>query len=285
MSDQDSDPANIPASRQRLEDQRPLSRRPRPADIGDLPVVDAPVRRRAPAAAPPRRLGWQAPGVVPLLWTVIGLLVVVAIGLTVAIVVGVFTPKQAPVAVAASAQGSAPAASAPATPKIEVTKRQAFGDWIYACIKVPNSADTRCQISQQLSDSATKQPLFAWRITQDGQGGLVGEWETRSGILVDRGIVMDMGTEKPVTIPFQACLPQGCTAVAKLAPEVISAMSKAGNASATISPVGGKPVKLTLSVKGLSDALAALQPAQTPPPPTAAAPAAPAAAVPPKPSK
>ena len=63
-------------------------------------------------------------------------------------------------------------------------------------------------------------------------------------------------------------MPQACSAVAKLTPEVIAAISKAESASATVFPVGSsKPVKLALSVKGLSDALAALQP--TPAPPTA----------------
>ena len=105
-------------------------------------------------------------------------------------------------------------AQAPAAPRLEVTKQQAYGDWVYACVKATGGTETRCQISQQLSDSRTNQPLFAWRITQDGKGGLVGEWETRSGVLVARGIVMDIGSGKPVTVPFQACLPQACTAVA-----------------------------------------------------------------------
>ncbi len=261
-----------------------MLRRPRPADA-DAPPDDAPVRRRAappmsPLDPPPRRRAEQrGPGLVTLLWTVIGLLVLVSAGLVAAIVLGIFTPKSATIAAAPQAPAAARPAqqpAAPAAPKIEVTKQQAYGDWIYACVKVPNTTETRCQISQQLSDTQTKQPVFAWRITQDGQGGLVGEWETRSGVMVDRGIVMEMGTDKPVTIPFRACVPQACSAVAKLTPEVIAAISKATNASATLFPVGSsKPVKLALSVKGLSEALAVLQPAQAPAPAAPAAPATP----------
>ena len=40
---------------------------------------------------------------------------------------------------------------------------------------------------------------------------------------------------------------------------MIDALGKAKSASATIAPIGGQPIKLALSVTGLSDALAALQ--------------------------
>ena len=280
MSDQDHNPGGRPllASRPRPEDYR----QPYPADEA---YDEGPPRRRAPAAngAPRRRREPRPIGLVPLLWAVIGLLVVISGGLIAAIAMGAFTPKPARVAAAPQSQQPArPQSPAPpARPQLQITKQATYGDWIYTCVKAPTGGETRCAISQQLSDAKTKQPLFMWRIAQDGKGGLVGEWETRSGVLVDRGIVMETGTEKPVTIPFQACLPQACTAVAKLTPEVIAAIGKAQSASATVFPAGGKPVKLGLSVKGLSDALAALQQAQ----PQAPTPSTTAPATPAKPTK
>jgi invasion protein IalB len=77
--------------------------------------------------------------------------------------------------------------------------------------------------------------------------------------MVDRGITLDAGTQKPIVIPFQLCTPTGCQAVANLAPDFIDALGKAQKASATVFPIGSKPVQLTLSVKGLPDALAALK--------------------------
>ena len=271
MSDQEYRSGGVVPSRLRPEDQPPPYRRPRPIEDSDE-YAESPPRRE-----PPRRRGKpaQSSHLVPLLWTVIALLVVISAGLVAAIVFDVFTPKAAPATRAASP-------AAPAAPQIEVTKRQAYGDWVYTCIKIPNTTGTRCQISQQLSDSRTKQPLFAWHIGQDGKGGLVSEWETRSGVLVDRGIVIDAGMDKPLTVPFQACLPQACTAVVSLTPDAIAGLERAKSASATIVPVGGQPLKLAFSVKGLSDALTALQGTPEPQVPQAAAPGTPAATAPSK---
>jgi invasion protein IalB len=158
----------------------------------------------------------------------------------------------------AAAQGNTGQAAAP-TPKPIITKNQTFGDWIFTCVKQQQSdAKSQCSIAQQLSDSNTKAPLFLWRIIA-GDKGLVGEWQTRTGIMVDRGLVLDAGTDKPVTIPFQLCTPTGCQAVANLAPDFIQKLVKATKASATVYPIGQQGIQLTLSVKGLPDALAALQ--------------------------
>ncbi len=112
-----------------------------------------------------------------------------------------------------------------------------------------------CSISQTLSDATTKAPLFLWRIQQGGQG-LIAEWQTRTGVMVDRGIVLDTGGEKPTAIPFQLCTPTGCQAVANLAPDFVAILTAATKATVTIYPIGSKGITLTLSTKGLPDALA-----------------------------
>jgi invasion protein IalB len=218
----------------------------------------------------------QGSGVVRFLWAVIALLVVVSAGIGVSFFTGAIsiaqpttnvptpTPRPAPVPPAAqnaapAAQGAAAtAASAPAKPV--VTKTQAYGDWIYTCVKQKESdAKAQCSIVQQLSDTQSKAPLFLWRIAAADKGAMVAEWQTRTGIMVDRGITLDAGTEKPIVIPFQLCTPTGCQAVANLAPDFIATLSKAQKATATVFPIGAKGIQLTLSVKGLPDALAALK--------------------------
>lgn len=214
-------------------------------------------------------------GVVRFLWAVIALLIVVGAGIGVSFFTGAISiaqptanvptptprPVQPPAAQSAApgAQGTAAAPANAAAAKPIVTKTQTFGDWIYTCVKRQASdPKAQCSIVQQLSDSKSKAPLFLWRIAA-GDKGLVGEWQTRTGVMVDRGITLDAGTEKPIVIPFQLCTPTGCQAVANLAPDFIDALGKAQKASATVFPIGAKGVLLTLSVKGLPDALAALK--------------------------
>jgi invasion protein IalB len=148
-----------------------------------------------------------------------------------------------------------------------VVKREAIGDWIHLCVQFPGNNQVRCGISQQLNNAQSGTGVFLWRIVQDGNGGFVGEWETPTGVVVGRGITLDAGTEKPITIPFQACTQSGCIAVANLAPDFLVAISKAQQASAVVVPIGGQGVRLNLSVKGLADGLTAIgfqPPAQQP---------------------
>ncbi len=220
----------------------------------------------------PRTRRKSGRGVVRLLWALIALLVVVGIGIGVSFVTGAIsiaqpaatqvpTPTLRPTPAPAQAAGPAPAdtAAAPA-PKPVVTKTQAYGDWIYSCVKQQaTDPAAQCSIVQQLSDAQSKAPLFLWRIVAADKGALVGEWQTRTGIMVDRGITLDAGTEKPIVIPFQLCTPTGCQAVANLAPDFIETLGKATKASATVFPIGQQAIQLILSVKGLPDALAALK--------------------------
>jgi invasion protein IalB len=171
-------------------------------------------------------------------------------------------PPAAQAAAQQSAGGQASAgqtAAAQPAPKMVVSKQQAYGDWIYACVARENSdAAPVCTISQTLSEPSTKKPLFIWRI-QRGQSGLVAEWQTRTGVMIDRGIVISGGSDKPITVPYQMCTPTGCQAVANLAPDFVENLKKADKPTVTVYPIGMKGIILALSSKGLGDALVALQ--------------------------
>jgi invasion protein IalB len=239
----------------------------------DAPQIDAEDRRGSP------RRGRQGRGLARVLWGIIIFLVVVAAGLGVSFFTGAISTAQPTAQVptptprpsnnagqqAPANQGAGQAAQAGAAgqqaapPKPIVTKNATYGDWIYACLK-RTEADTTsvCSITQQLSDSKTKAPLLMWRITKTDKG-LVGEWQTRTGIMIDRGFVLDTGGPKPIALPFQLCTPSGCQVVANLAADFIDALAKAEKANATVYPIGGKGITLAFSVKGLPDALAALK--------------------------
>jgi invasion protein IalB len=226
------------------------------------PELDDDDRRRAPQ----RRRGSP---LVAILWTLVAVLVLLAGGLGLAFYTGLLTTagQRAPAPAPAGQAGQPGQQQTVAAPQPTVVKREAIGDWIHLCVQFPGNNQVRCGISQQLNNAQSGTGVFLWRIVQDGNGGFVGEWETPTGVVVGRGITLDAGTEKPITIPFQACTQSGCIAVANLAPDFLVAISKAQQASAVVVPIGGQGVRLNLSVKGLADGLTAIgfqPPAQQP---------------------
>ena len=160
------------------------------------------------------------------------------------------TVAQAPQPQAAPPVAAAPPAQLPGEP---------MGDWLFNCTTNSQTSMKQCTIMQQLSDEKSKSVVFAWLIGDDGKGNLVSVWQTPTGILVNRGVAIDVGTEKPIAVPFTACITGHCEAVATLAPDFVETLIKAEKATATIFAVSGQGLTFKLSVKGLSDGIAALK--------------------------
>ena len=161
---------------------------------------------------------------------------------------------------------SQPAEAAEATaekeavpPAVTVLKGKPIGDWTYSCEMNARTSRKQCTISQQLTDESSKSVVFAWMIANDGAGNLVAVWQTPTGVLVNRGVVVDLGTPEPIAVPYTSCITGHCEAIASLAPEFIHSLTQARNASATVYTVAGKGLTFPLSVNGLAEALDAVE--------------------------
>ena len=162
---------------------------------------------------------------------------------------------------------SSPAAASPEVaaekeapqPTVTVLRGQPIGDWIFNCGMNPQTSKKQCTIAQQLTDEKTKSVVFAWLIGNDGTGNLVAVWQTPTGVLVNRGVVVNVGTEKPVAVPFTSCLAGHCEAIANLAPDFIERLVGATSATATVYTVAGQGLTFKLSVNGLAKAIDAVK--------------------------
>jgi invasion protein IalB len=162
---------------------------------------------------------------------------------------------------------SSPAAASPEVaaekeapqPTVMVLRGQPIGDWIFNCGMNPQTSKKQCTIAQQLTDEKTKSIVFAWLIGNDGTGNLVAVWQTPTGVLVNRGVVVNVGTEKPVAVPFTSCLAGHCEAIANLAPDFIEKLVGATSATATVYTVAGQGLTFKLSVNGLAKAIDAVK--------------------------
>ncbi len=142
---------------------------------------------------------------------------------------------------------------------VEVLRGQPIGDWVFNCGLNPQTSKKQCTIAQQLTDEKSKSVVFAWLIGNDGNGNLLAIWQTPTGVLVNRGVVVDLGADKPVAVPFTSCITGRCEAIANLAPEFVDSLVKATSATATVVAVNGQSLTFNLSVNGLARAIDAVK--------------------------
>lgn len=136
---------------------------------------------------------------------------------------------------------------------------QAFGDWVLACQAPKEGAPKRCAAQQRLASAKDKKPVFLWQWTYDEQGALVTILTTPPGLRLDKGIQIGFDPEKPSVVLFQQCEPSFCNTAFKVTSEQLVAAVKAETIEVQLFPPKGDPVKLKISGKGLTDALAALK--------------------------
>ena len=164
-----------------------------------------------------------------------------------------------PAAVEAASAGPAATPVVPATPQSRVTSEKTFGDWRFVCLETAPAATATCSAVQQLRVAETGAPVFVWRIAQDGHGGLIGLWQVPDTVLLAGGLTLDVGTAKPLVLPFESCGDGSCKVVANLAPDFIQALLNTKTLSASVALPNRKGLKFPLSANGLGDALVALQ--------------------------
>ena len=133
------------------------------------------------------------------------------------------------------------------------------GDWLYNCEPSGEGGQNLCVIAHQLTDRTNGKVIFSWLIGTDANDRFQAVWQTPTGILVNRGVVIDAGTEKPITLPYTACVAGFCEAVANLAPDFIDILLKTDKATASIVTVSGQTVTFPISTDGLADGITALK--------------------------
>jgi len=168
--------------------------------------------------------------------------------------------QSSPAEASAAPVSPAPVQQAAAVPPpVTILPGQPIGDWTLNCGVNPQTLKKQCTIAQQLKDEKSKSVVFAWLIGNDGDGNLVAIWQTPTGVLVNKGVVVDIGSVTPTAVPYTSCVNARCEAIASLDPNFVQALTKATKATATIYTVSGQDLTFTLSVNGLAEAIDAVK--------------------------
>lgn len=132
---------------------------------------------------------------------------------------------------------------------------RSIGVWNTDCGLGPQPSSGQCTIAQQLTD---KSVFFAWLIGNDGEGNSVAAWHP-TDVLVNHGVVVDVGTDQPNAVPYTSCITGHCEAIASLAPDSVFAPETVTKATAAVLTVAGQSMTFALSVNGLARAIDAVK--------------------------
>jgi invasion protein IalB len=150
--------------------------------------------------------------------------------------------------------------SPPDIPTISV-----YQDWRVACPQTSDK-DSSCEIQQDVLDAKSRTELARVSLFRFKDSGDTMVVTVPYNVLLDPGIGLRFGNDKPRVYPFETCNGVGCVVKIKFDDDLSKAFDTAAtsNSQAAILLAGldGKPVGLGFSLKGYSDAMAAFNNAE-----------------------
>lgn len=148
-----------------------------------------------------------------------------------------------------------------------------FGKWTLSCENVPKplaegeaattppATERSCGLIQGTRSEERKNvglSLVIVKAKQDGKDAFMVRVMAPIGVFLPMGVALEIDGNAISRVPFTRCAPQTCMAMGSASPETLDKMKKGKVATFIIydGPAAGLPLKIEL--KGITDALAAL---------------------------
>jgi invasion protein IalB len=157
-----------------------------------------------------------------------------------------------------------PASGAPKDAKAAADKPAAkvagtFGQWTLVCGEANGKTDTPlCSLVQTLIEKESKQLVFRVALAYGPKGNLVLRIDGPTGVALQKGLEFSPDAVKIYRLPFQTCLPRGCTAVLLVEDDLKQDLQKSPNGTITVFALDGQAVRAVANLTGLVEGLAAL---------------------------
>ena len=162
-------------------------------------------------------------------------------------------PKQAPKAAANAKSGD----ESTKPPPIKVAGN--FGQWALVCAEAKSKEDTPpCNLVQALVEKETRKLVF--RVRGYGpKGNLILRIDGPTGVALQKGLEFSPGAVKSYRLPFQTCVPQGCSAVLLVGDDLKQDLQTSDKGTITVYALNGQAVQAPAQLAGFADGLAALE--------------------------
>jgi invasion protein IalB len=167
---------------------------------------------------------------------------------------------------AATPTQTAPASTpskAPAPAPVQKLFVQNFGDWSYRCLATASPGQpvaTTCFVQQQLviSNNGHTSPLLTVTFFKGSTKGHTMNILTPLGVALRAGVEMSVDNGKSASSSYSFCNSNGCVVLGAPAYAITKDVRTAKTGHAKIGLMNDKPLTINFSLKGLSQALAAL---------------------------
>ena len=156
---------------------------------------------------------------------------------------------------------TAPAAKTPAEkPTAPPAKIEAnFGQWSLVCTE-PKTKEEKpsCSLVQALVERDSNKLVFRVTVAYGPKGNLVLRIDGPTGVALQKGLEFSPDEVKTYRMPFQTCLPRGCSAVLVVADDLRQDLQKSQKGSITVYALSGQAVRAPAQFGGFADGLTAL---------------------------
>jgi invasion protein IalB len=170
---------------------------------------------------------------------------------------GTAVPKPAQNAPGAKAPPAKAVDEQPKAPPAKVAGN--FGQWALICTEPKTKQEKSvCSLTQSLVERDTNKLVFRVTVAYGPRGNLVLRIDGPTGVALQKGLEFSPDEVKTYRMPFQTCLPRGCSAILVIADDLKQDLEKAKTGSITVYALGGQAVRAPTQLAGFADGLAAL---------------------------
>ena len=127
-----------------------------------------------------------------------------------------------------------------------------YGNWQMRCHAGAAASDKKsCVGLLEVIDTKKHQLILGWLMGLNGTGGITSTFQTPTGVLVARGVDLQLGNSAVRHLDYGACGASGCEASLPMDGRFIGDAEAADQAKITLYAANGKAVNLGIPIKGV----------------------------------
>jgi invasion protein IalB len=137
------------------------------------------------------------------------------------------------------------------------TETQTFDQWTVTCRETtgqPKACTGALRVVQP-----NQQLVILWEIGKGNDGAVRSVMQTPTGVLVQKGVDLQVGEQTVGKLEYVACVPQNCEASGVLDDALAKKLASAGEVTVTIHAKDGRDIHFKFPIKGIDKALAAVR--------------------------